>query len=56
MKTLLATAFAAMLTLIALGAHAAPPLSSVALSTDIYSPLPADDDKDTDKEKDKKDG
>jgi Spy/CpxP family protein refolding chaperone len=54
MKTLFATAFAAMLTLMALGAHAAPLTSSTAWFADAHSPLPADDDKD--KEKDKKDG
>jgi hypothetical protein len=52
MKMHFATAFAAMLTLMALGAHAAPLPLSVALSTDLHSPLSADDDKD--KETDKK--
>ena len=46
------TAFAAMLAAMAIWAQAAPLPLSVALSTDLHSPLSADDDKD--KETDKK--
>jgi hypothetical protein len=56
MKALFATLFAAMLSAMAVMTHAAPLSPSIALSTDIQAPLPADDDKDKDKDKDKKDG
>jgi len=46
------TAYAAMLAAMAIWAQAAPLPSSPALSADLQSPLPADDDKD--KETDKK--
>ena len=54
MKALFATLLAAMLSAMAVLAHAAPLSPSTALSTDIQAPLPSDDDKDKDKDKDKK--
>ena len=52
MKTLFASLLAALLTGMAVMAHAAP----LGSSTDIQAPLPDDQDKKEDKKEDKKDG